>query len=142
MPSPTMTLRDNRTGDTVDLAIQEGTLGTPVVDIGNLAREFGSYAYDPGFLSTASCKSDITYLDGTKGELLYRGYPIEQLAERCNFLEVCYLILNGDLPNSRQKAEFEHTISIHTMINESLRRFFDGFRYDAHPMAMMTGVVG
>ncbi len=142
MSDSKMSLSDPNTGKQVELPVYRGTVGAPVVDIGKLHKEFKVFTYDPGFLSTASCRSEITYLDGTKGELLYRGYPIEQLAEKCSFLEVCYLILNGELPNPEQKDNFERTIRSHTMINESLRKFFDGFRYDAHPMAMMTGVVG
>jgi citrate synthase len=100
------------------------------------------FTYDPGFLSTASCNSTITYIDGDAGILLYRGYPIEQLAQHCNFLEVCYLLLNGELPNAGQKAEFEHTVIHHSMVHEQIHRFFSGFRRDAHPMATMVGVVG
>jgi citrate synthase len=127
--------------EAVELPIYSGAIGPDVIDVGGLTSK-GLFTYDPGFVSTASCQSAITYLDGAKGELLYRGYPIEQLAEHCGYLEVCYLILNGELPDHRTLDSFTHTISIHTMINESLRRFFDGFRYDAHPMAMMAGVVG
>jgi citrate synthase len=112
-----------------------------VVDIGKLAKEFGYFSYDPGFMSTASCQSTITYLDGDKGELMYRGYPIEQLAEQCNFLEVCYLLLYGELPNAEKKQIFETSIARHNRIRENLRRFFHGFNHDAHPMAMMTAVV-
>ncbi len=142
MTDTTVTLTDNRTGKVVELPVHQGTNGAPVVDIGKLHRELGYFTYDPGFVSTASCRSDITYLDGGKGDLMYRGYPIDQLAERCSFLEVCYLIIHGDLPTPPQLAAFEHGITTHTMINESLRKFLDGFRHDAHPMAMMTGVVG
>ncbi len=142
MSNATVTITDNTTGKSVEMPVYQPTHGEPVVDIGALYKTFGYFTYDPGFVSTASCKSTITYLDGDKGELLYRGYPIEQLAEKSDFLEVCYLLLNGELPNAEQRADFSRTISRHTMINESLRAFFDGFRYDAHPMAMMTGVVG
>ncbi len=142
MSNATVTLTDNSTGKSVEMPVQEPTHGEPVVDIGKLHQEFGYFTYDPGFVSTASCRSEITYLDGDKGELLYRGYPIEQLAERCTFLECCYLLLNGRLPDKAQLDDFTYVISIHTMINENLRTFFHGFRYDAHPMAMMTGVVG
>ena len=142
MSSRKVTLTDSSNGKRVELPIYEAVAGPPVMDIGHLHRELGCFTYDPGFVSTASCQSAITYLDGAKGELLYRGYPIEQLAEHCGYLEVCYLILNGELPDSRTLDSFTRTISLHTMINESLRRFFDGFRYDAHPMAMMAGVVG
>lgn len=142
MADSKMNLSDPGSGKQVELPVYRGTAGAPVVDIGKLHKEFKVFTYDPGFVSTASCRSEITYLDGAKGELLYRGYPIEQLAERCSYLETCYLILNGELPTRQQKERFERTIRGHTMINESLRKFFDGFRYDAHPMAMMTGVVG
>jgi len=142
MSEKKMILTDPESGKQVDLPVHVGTTGAPVVDIGKLHKEFKVFTFDPGFVSTASCRSEITYLDGAKGELLYRGYPIDQLAEKCSFLEVCYLILHGELPSQQQQDEFEQTIRVHTMIHESLRKFFDGFRYDAHPMAMMTGVVG
>src|SRR5678815_5034024 len=104
-------------------------------------KDTGHFTLDPGFVATGSAMSSITYLDGDKGELLYRGYPIEQLAEQCTYLEVSHLLLHGELPNREQKAQFEHTIRHHTMINEGVRKFFDGFRYDAHPMAMLSAVV-
>ncbi|MBK8963659.1 MAG: citrate (Si)-synthase [Candidatus Competibacteraceae bacterium] len=137
----TITFKDEVTGKTVQMPVLEPIYGSPVVDIGRLAKEFGYFTYDPGFMSTASCQSTITYLDGDKGELLYRGYPIEQLAEKCNFLEVCYLLLYGDLPSAEKKQVFETSITRHNRIRENLRRFFHGFNYDAHPMAMMTAVV-
>ena len=137
----TITFKDEVTGKAVQMPVLEPTLGQSVVDIGKLAKEFGYFTYDPGFMSTASCQSTITYLDGDKGELLYRGYPIEQLAEQCNFLEVCYLLLYGDLPNPDKKKIFEESIIRHDRITENLRRFFQGFNYDAHPMAMMTAAV-
>ncbi|HET7776777.1 MAG TPA: citrate synthase, partial [Azospira sp.] len=112
------------------------------IDIRTLGGKTGLFTYDSGFLSTASCKSKITFIDGDKGELLYRGYPIEQLAENCNFLEVAYLLKNGELPNASQKTAFEDTIKNHTMVHEQLAKFFSGFRRDAHPMAVMVGVVG
>jgi citrate synthase len=142
MSDTSITLTDPSTGKQIELPIIHGTEGAPVLDIGKLHKELGYFTYDPGFVSTASCQSTITYLDGSEGTLMYRGYPIEQLAERCNYLEVCHLILTGELPNAAQKVAFERTIRNHTMINENLKGFFDGFRYDAHPMAMMTGVVG
>ncbi|HNK31525.1 MAG TPA: citrate synthase [Plasticicumulans sp.] len=142
MSNATVTLKDNASGKTVDMPIYTPTHGDPVVDIGALNKEFGYFTYDPGFVSTASCKSAITYLDGDKGELLYRGHPIEQLAEQCTHLEVSYLLLNGELPTAEQLKNFEYTISHHTLINDNLLKFFDGFNYDAHPMAMLTGVVG
>jgi len=137
----TITFKDEATGKTVQMPVLEPTYGHSVVDIGRLAKEFGFFTYDPGFMSTASCQSTITYLDGDRGELLYRGYPIEQLAEKCNFLEVCYLLLYGELPNAEKKEVFETSITRHNRIRENLRRFFHGFNYDAHPMAMMTAVV-
>jgi citrate synthase len=118
------------------------THGNDCVDIRTLGARTGLFTYDSGFLSTASCKSRITFIDGDAGQLLYRGYPIEQLAEQCNFLEVTYLLKNGELPNATQKANFENTIKQHTMVHEQLSRFYSGFRRDAHPMAVMVGVVG
>jgi citrate synthase len=126
----------------VDFPIMSPTHGNDCVDIRTLGAKTGLFTYDSGFLSTASCKSKITFIDGDKGELLYRGYPIEQLAENCNFLEVTYLLKNGELPNAAQKTNFETTIKKHTMVHEQLTKFYSGFRRDAHPMAVMTGVVG
>ncbi|MBS0355272.1 MAG: citrate (Si)-synthase [Proteobacteria bacterium] len=126
----------------VDFPIMSGTHGNDVIDIRTLGGKTGYFTYDSGFLSTASCQSKVTYIDGDKGELLYRGYPIEQLAENCNFLEVTYLLKNGELPNATQKDDFEKTIKGHTMVHEQLTKFYSGFRRDAHPMAVMTGVVG
>ena len=129
-------------GKPVEFPIMSGTHGNDVIDIRTLGGKTGYFTYDSGFLSTASCQSSVTYIDGDKGELLYRGYPIEQLAENCNFLEVTYLLKNGQLPNAAQKTDFENTIKNHTMVHEQLSKFFSGFRRDAHPMAVMTGVVG
>ncbi|NHC05626.1 citrate synthase [Azonexus fungiphilus] len=126
----------------VDFPIMSPTHGNDCVDIRTLGGKTGLFTYDSGFLSTASCKSKITFIDGDKGELLYRGYPIEQLAENCNFLEVAYLLKNGELPNASQKVNFETTIKKHTMVHDQLTRFYNGFRRDAHPMAVMVGVVG
>ncbi|TXG95097.1 MAG: citrate (Si)-synthase [Rhodocyclaceae bacterium] len=126
----------------VDFPIMSPTHGNDCVDIRTLGGKTGLFTYDSGFLSTASCKSKVTFIDGDKGELLYRGYPIEQLAEQCNFLEVTYLLKNGELPNAKQKTDFESTIKKHTMVHEQLTKFYSGFRRDAHPMAVMTGVVG
>ena len=126
----------------VDFAIMTPTHGNDCIDIRTLGAKTGLFTYDSGFLSTASCKSKITFIDGDVGQLLYRGYPIEQLAEQCNFLEVTYLLKNGELPNAKQKAAFEADITRHTMVHEQLSKFFSGFRHDAHPMAVMTGVVG
>ncbi len=126
----------------VDFPIMSPTHGNDCIDIRTLGGKTGLFTYDSGFLSTASCKSKVTFIDGDKGELLYRGYPIEQLAENCNFLEVAYLLKNGELPNASQKTAFEDTIKNHTMVHEQLAKFFSGFRRDAHPMAVMVGVVG
>jgi len=126
----------------VEFPIMSPTHGNDCVDIRTLGGKTGLFTYDSGFLSTASCKSKVTFIDGDKGELLYRGFPIEQLAENCNFLEVAYLLKNGELPNTAQKNEFENTIKNHTMVHEQLAKFFSGFRRDAHPMAVMVGVVG
>jgi citrate synthase len=129
-------------GKTIDLPVHSGSIGPDVVDIRTLYGQTGSFTFDPGFLSTAACKSSITYIDGDKGELLYRGYPIEQLAEHCDFLEVAQLLLKGELPNAREKEDFAIIIKNHTMVHEQLTRFYQGFRRDAHPMAVMVGVVG
>ncbi|CAM5285339.1 citrate synthase [Thauera mechernichensis] len=129
-------------GKTVEFPVMTGTHGQDVIDIRTLGGKTGLFTYDSGFLSTASCKSKITFIDGDKGELLYRGYPIEQLAEKCNFLEVAYLLKNGELPNAQQRTEFEGVIKNHTMVHDQLTRFYNGFRRDAHPMAIMVGVVG
>jgi citrate synthase len=135
------TITLNGTDKSVDLPIYSGTLGPDVVDIRGLSK-LGVFTYDPGFTSTASCRSDITYIDGDAGHLYYRGYPIEQLAERSDFIEVCYLLLHGELPNAKEKAQFDSVITHHTMVHEQLTRFYQGFRRDAHPMAVMVGVVG
>ena len=129
-------------GKTTELPVRRGTMGPEVVDIGQLYREQGVFTYDPGFVSTGSCDSDITFIDGDKGLLMYRGYPVEQLAAHSNFIEVAYLLLYGELPTTEQLAEFVESISRHTMLNEGMLRFFNGFRYDAHPMAVLSAVVG
>jgi citrate synthase len=129
-------------GKTVDLPVLAGVHGPDVIDIRKLYAETGAFTYDPGFTSTASCESQITFIDGDKGVLLYRGYPIEQLAEKSTFIEVCYLLLHGELPNGGELKQFTHDITYHTMVHEQLTRFFQGFRRDAHPMAVMVGVVG
>ncbi|MCM5678201.1 citrate synthase [Schlegelella sp. S2-27] len=126
----------------MELPIYKGTIGPDVIDIRKLYAQTGKFTYDPGFLSTASCNSSITYIDGDKGELLYRGYPIEQLAVNCDFLETCYLLLYGDLPNEAQKKDFVSRVTNHTMVNEQMQFFLRGFRRDAHPMAVLTGLVG
>ncbi|NIA55985.1 citrate (Si)-synthase [Massilia sp. TW-1] len=126
----------------VDMPIYKGTIGPDVIDIRKLYGQTGKFTYDPGFMSTAACQSAITYIDGDKGELLYRGYPIEQLAVNCDFLETCYLLLNGELPNAKQKEEFVGTVTKHTMVHEQMQFFFRGFRRDAHPMSVLVGTVG
>ncbi|MBQ0714033.1 citrate synthase [Paraperlucidibaca wandonensis] len=133
----TLTIGD----DTINLPISSGTLGPDVVDVKDILAK-GYFTYDPGFMATSACESKITFIDGDKGILLHRGYPINQLAEQAEYLEVCYLLLNGELPNAEQKAEFTQLVTNHTMVNEQLRKFFEGFRRDAHPMAIMCGVVG
>ena len=134
----TLTLGDK----SYDLAVLKGTTGPDVVDVRKLYADADVFTFDPGFTSTASCESKITYIDGDAGILLHRGYPIEQLAEHSSFLEVCYLLLNGELPNAAEFTDFEQTITHHTMIHAQFDRFFTGFRSDAHPMAIMTGAVG
>lgn len=125
----------------LDLPIYQGTMGPDVVDIRSLTAN-NLFTYDPGFVSTAACESKITFIDGEKGQLLHRGYPIEELAGKSDYLEVCYLLLNGELPNKEQKQTFVDTVTQHTMVNEQLTHFYNGFRRDAHPMAIMCGVVG
>ena len=129
-------------GSEMDLPVRKGSTGPDVIDVARLYREHGVFTYDPGFVSTGSCESDITYIDGEEGILMYRGYPVEQLAEHSNFIEVSYLLLHGELPTADQLASFDHTIRTHTMLNEGMLNFFKGFRYDAHPMAMLSAVVG
>ncbi len=127
--------------DPVDLPIYSPTLGNDVIDINKLGAK-GYFTFDPGFVSTASCESKITFIDGAKGTLLYRGYPIEQLAEKKEYLDICYLLMNGELPNDEQKKSFVHEVTHYSMVHEQLCHFFNGFRRDAHPMAIMVGVVG
>jgi len=129
-------------GKTVDLPVYSGTIGPEVIDIRQLYAKTGMFTFDPGFMSTAACKSNITYIDGDAGVLLYRGYPIEQLAQNCDFLETAFLILKGELPNAVEKEGFDTIIKRHTMVHEQLIRFYSGFRRDAHPMAVLVGVVG
>ncbi len=126
----------------IELPIYQGSVGPDVIDIRKLYGQTGKFTYDPGFLSTASCNAAITYIDGDKGELLYRGYPIDQLAVECDYMETCYLILYGELPNATQKQEFVRRVTQHTMVNEQMQFFLRGFRRDAHPMAVLTGLVG
>ncbi len=136
------TLHDNANGNSYELPVLEGTEGPRVIDITKLYQEAGVFTYDPGFTSTASCASAITYIDGEKGILRHRGYAIEDLAENTDYLDVCYLLLHGELPSPEEKLEFDHSITHHTMLHEQLMYFFRGFRRDAHPMAIMVGVVG
>ena len=141
-PSDKATLSFNDGTAPLDIPIYRGTVGPDVLDIRQLYAKTGKFTYDPGFMSTASCNSTITYIDGDKGELLYRGYPIEQLATQCDFLEVCHLLLFGDLPDLKQKGDFVKRVTNHTMVHEQMQFFLRGFRRDAHPMAVMTGLVG
>ena len=136
------TLIDNDNKKEYQLDGMEGSIGPDVINISSLYKDTGLFTYDPGFTSTAACNSKITYIDGEKGVLLYRGYPIEQLANNSSFLEVSYLLMHGELPSQSDKVEFENTIKNHTLLNEQITHFFRGFRRDAHPMAMMIGVVG
>jgi citrate synthase len=129
-------------GKVAEFPTLSGTIGPDVIDIRSLFSKTDMFTYDPGFLSTASCRSSITYIDGDQGVLLYRGYPIEQLAVQCDFLEVCYLLLMGELPTRVEKHKFDRTVTVHTMVHEQLGRFYSGFRRDSHPMAVMVGVVG
>lgn len=128
-------------GKTIEMPVLSGTLGPDVIDVRALGSS-GAYTFDPGFMATASCESKITFIDGEKGILLHRGYPIDQLAEKTDYLDTCYLLLNGELPTAEQKAQFVSTVKNHTMVNEQLKSFFNGFRRDAHPMAILCGVVG
>jgi citrate synthase len=141
MPNKTLELTNPATGKKSSLAIRSGTIGPDVVDISALGKDHGVFTFDPGFMATASTESKITYIDGDAGVLLYRGYPIEQLAKNSSFLEVSYLLLNGELPNKKQEVDFANSIQRHTMINESLLRMYNGFHYNAHPMAMVSAIV-
>jgi len=142
-PAPyTAKLTFSDRADGIELPVFQGTMGPDVIDIRKLYASTGTFTYDPGFMSTAACNSTITYIDGDKGELLYRGYPIEQLAQQCDFLETAYLLLNSELPDAAQKAEFVDTVVHHTMVHEQMQFFYRGFRRDAHPMAVLVGVVG
>jgi citrate synthase len=141
MASKNFELKNPESGLTTSLPVRGGTIGPDVLDISNLNRDHGVFTYDPAFAATASCDSKITYIDGDAGVLLYRGYPVEQLAEKSTFMEVSYLLIYGDLPSATQLQEFSGSIGRHTMINESLLRFFNGFHHDAHPMAMVSAVV-
>jgi len=141
MAEKNLKLTDPATGKTSELPVLKGTLGPAVLNIAAMPKDHGVFTFDPGFMATASCESRITFIDGDQGVLLYRGYPVEQLAERSSFIEVAYLLLHGELPNAQQLAEFTRSIVHHTMINEALLRFFNGFHYNAHPMAMVSAVV-
>ena len=142
MSNHSVQVSDNTTNKSATLPVLSGTLGPSTIDIGKLHKETGLFTYDPGFMSTASCRSAITYIDGDAGVLMYRGYPIEQLAKHSNFLEVAYLLMNGELPNAQQFSTFEHEVTHHTMMHEALKSFLGGFRHDAHPMAMLCGMIG
>ena len=136
------TLSFSNNSPSMEMPVYQGSVGPDVIDIRKLYGQTGMFTYDPGFLSTASCQSAITYIDGDKGELLYRGYPIEQLATQCDFMETCHLLLYGDLPNAQKKTEFTRLVTTHTMVHEQMQFFLRGFRRDAHPMAVLTGLVG
>ena len=140
--SGTMTLTDNETGKSIDLPVLDGSVGPKVIDVRSLYAKTGMFTYDPGFMATAACRSSITYIDGDQGILMYRGYPIQELAAKSDFLEVAYLLLNGELPTADQKKQFVTDITHHTMVHEQITTFFRGFRRDAHPMAVLCGVVG
>src|SRR5215208_6219244 len=140
--SGSMTLTDNDTGQSIELPVIEGSVGPKVIDVRKLYAQTGYFTYDPGFMATAACRSSITYIDGDEGILMYRGYPIQELAAKSDFLEVSYLLLNGELPTAQEKAQFVKDITHHTMVHEQIATFFRGFRRDAHPMAVLCGVVG
>ncbi|MDH3977173.1 MAG: citrate synthase [Gammaproteobacteria bacterium] len=142
MSAKTYTLQNSDTGTQIELEAKSGTVGPDVLDIRSLYAQTGTFTYDPGFAATASCESKITYIDGAKGLLMYRGYPVEQLAGKSSFIEVCYLLMHGELPTQDQLALFDETVRTHTMLNETMLRLFNGFYHDAHPMAMVAGVVG
>jgi citrate synthase len=143
MPKDTLTITDNRTGKTYEVPVQDGTIRA--MDLRRIRvddDDFGLMTYDPGFMNTASCRSSVTYIDGDRGILRYRGYPVDQLAENATFLEVSYLLLNGELPNEAELSKFTRDVTLHTFVHENVRNFIDGFRYDAHPMGMLVATVG
>jgi len=142
MSNRTVTITDNQTGKSAEFPVQEGRYGAPVIEIGGLYKELGMFTLDPGYGVTGSCRSAITYLDGEQGVLLHRGYPIEQLAANSSFLEVAYLLIHGELPNQAEVEAWDRAIKMHGMTHEHLHRFYSGYRYDAHPMSVLTGVVG
>jgi citrate synthase len=141
-PSGTMTLTDKSSGKSWDFPVLQGSVGPKVIDVRTLYGKTGYFTYDPGFMATAACRSSITYIDGDEGVLMYRGYPIQELAAKSDFLEVAYLLLNGELPTADQRVQFVTDITHHTMVHEQITTFFRGFRRDAHPMAVLCGVVG
>src|SRR5438034_6302724 len=141
-PAGTMTLTDNANGKSIELPVIEGSIGPKVIDVRKLYAQTGYFTYDPGFMATAACRSSITYIDGDEGILLYRGYPIQELAASSDFMEVSYLLLYGELPTAEQKKQFVYDVTHHTMVHEQLTTFFRGFRRDAHPMAVLCGVTG
>ncbi len=138
----TVKVTDSATGKDATMPVLHGTAGPPVIDIRSLYKELGYFTYDPGYTATGSCQSKVTYIDGDEGVLLYRGYPIKQLAEQSNYMEVCYLLMNGELPDQKEYEQFEWDITHHTMLHDQMQTFYRGFRRDAHPMAVMCGVVG
>src|ERR687893_2759215 len=141
--SDSLTITDNRTGKTYDVPVEDGTIrATSLREIKVNESDFGVMSYDPAFMNTASCRSSVTFLDGEAGELEYRGYPIEQLAEQSTYLEVAYLLIHGELPNQAQLDEWTHEVTIHTFVHENVKAFMQGFRYDAHPMGMLVASVG
>ena len=142
MSDKSVVLTDSASNKSTTLPVITGTLGNPALDIGKLNKETGYFTYDPGFMSTAACKSAVTFIDGDQGILLYRGYPIEQLAKQSSFLEVSYLLMNGELPTPAEFTAFDHEVTHHTMMRESQKNFLNGFHYDAHPMAMLCASVG
>ncbi|QBB72000.1 citrate synthase [Pseudolysobacter antarcticus] len=142
MSDKSVVLTDSASNKSTTLPVVTGTLGDPALDIGKLNKETGYFTYDPGFMSTAACKSAVTFIDGDQGILLYRGYPIEQLAKQSSFLEVSYLLMNGELPTQAEFTAFDHEVTHHTMMRESQKNFLNGFHYDAHPMAMLCASVG
>src|SRR5687767_1409834 len=143
MAKDTLTITDNRTGKSYEVPITDGTI--KALDLRNIKvdeDDFGMMTHDPGFLNTSSCRSSITYIDGDKGILRYRGYPVDQLAEQATYLETAYLLINGELPTQKELTDFTHQITNHTFVHENVRTFIDGFRYDAHPMGMLVATVG
>ena len=141
MADKTVVLTDSESNKSTTMPLVSGTLGEPAIDIGKLHKEQGYFTFDPGFMSTASVRSSVTFIDGDEGVLLYRGYPIEQLAKQSSFLEVAYLLINGELPTEQQFSAFDDEVTHHTMMHEALKNFLHGFHYDAHPMAMLCGSI-